>query len=121
MLQEERLFYLEPWKPEQYRAIERSVYYGGGGGYKLADGDFFCDAKTPQELTIWLLENEHKFVNDLAFLYWFDYQSFRTEAEKRNDRYLLKRVIPNFSERRQKQGLTRFIYQNYLDYLKEVN
>ena len=102
MLQEERLFFQEPWKPEQYRSIRWFVYYGRGGGYKLADGDCFCDAKTPQELTIWLLENEHKFVGNLAFLYWFDYQSFKAEAEKRNDRYLLKRVIPNFSERRQK-------------------
>ena len=121
MLQEERLFFQEPWKPEQYRSIRWFVYYGRGGGYELADGDCFCDAKTPQELTIWLLENEHKFVDNLAFLYWFDYQSFKAEAEKRNERYLLKHVIPNFSERRQKQGLTRFIYQNYLDYLKEVN
>ena len=121
MLQEERLFFQEPWKPEQYRSIRWFVYYGRGGGYKLADGDCFCDAKTPQELTIWLLENEHKFVDNLAFLYWFDYQSFKAEAEKRNDRCLLKCVIPNFSKRRQKQGLTRFIYQNYLDYLKEVN
>ena len=121
MLQEERLFYLEPWKPEQYSSIWRSVDYGRGGGYKLADGNCFCDAKTPQELTIWLLENEHKFVDDLAFLYWFDYQSFKIEAEERNNEYLLKYVIPNFSKRRQKQGLTRFIYQNYLDYLKEVN
>ena len=121
MLQKERLFFQEPWKNKQYRSIRWFVYYGRGGGYKLADGDCFCDAKTPQELTIWLLENEHKFVDNLAFLYWFDYQSFKAEAEKRNDRYLLKRVIPNFSERRQKQGLTRFIYQNYLDYLKEVN
>ena len=121
MLQEERLFFQEPWKPEQCSLIWLSVDCVQGGGYKLANGDCFCDAKTPQELTIWLLENEHKFIDDLAFLYWFDYQSFKAEAEKRNDRYLLKRVIPNFSKRRQKQGLTRFIYQNYLDYLKEVN
>ena len=121
MLQEERLFFQEPWKPAQYRSICWSVYYGRGGGYKLADGDCFCDAKTPQELTIWLLENEYKFIDDLAFLYWFDYQSFKAEEEKLNDRYLLKHVIPNFSKRRQKQGLAKFIYQNYLDYLKEVN
>ena len=118
MLQEERLFFQELW---EYHSIYRPPYYAGGGDRKLADGDCFCDAKTPQELTIWLLENEHKFVDNLAFLYWFDYQSFKAEAEKRNDMYLLKYIIPNFSERRQKQGLTRFIYQNYLDYLKEVN
>ena len=66
MLQEERLFFREPWKPKQYHPTWTFVYYGGDGGYKLADGDCFCDAKTPQELTIWLLENEHKFVGDLA-------------------------------------------------------
>ena len=113
MLQEERLFLQEPWKPEQYRSMLWSAYYGVGGGYKLADGDYFCDAKTPQELTIWLLENEHKFVDNLAFLYWFDYQSIKSEAEKRNDKYLLKRVIPNFSERRQKT-------RTYKVYLSEL-